>query len=488
MPPHSRNPINGFAAFAAAAFAIGLALLLALERVGAPDAVVQSVGPVLALAGLLVIGVGAHNSDLRSFLAARRAVPPLYGALGLAAVAAGVALCLDPSFVLQSDPPLIGVFGGVALAALVYGPLLRRFGATSVADIAATRFSRLVRAVSAIVFFLSAALTAFAGYRLAVPPIQALLAPNLALAESIAATTLFLGVAPGGLTGVIWGAAASGGMLAMIIGVGFASVWRAGVPVLQFAPDLAGAAHASPAEAAAVLATAFAVAGSIGLDSAPVASPNEGAAAKAGAFAIVFCVLATVLANVVLKAFSLGFQSGESGPSAASLTGAATLVSALALARAGVLGASRAVGFALAEAPRAFPTLASVRLARMRLTQFAVVAGCVAFDRQESIDPRMALAVALALSLALTTPIVALAAVQRAGSVAAAASFLAALAAAARPAMAMSRATGPTDLFETALGAAAAAVVAGLLTSLVFPRRGVALQPDPFDPYAEASH
>src|SRR5208337_2956044 len=95
------------------------------------------------------------------------------------------------------------------------------------------------------------------------------------------------------------------------------------------------------------------------------------------------------------------------------------LASALALAALGVRGSSRALGLALADPPKPFPTLASVRLARMRAVQVIVVVGCAVCDRKGFLDARTALIFAMTLSLALTTPLVALAAVARVGPAAA---------------------------------------------------------------------
>ena len=133
--------IDGLAIFAATAFALGVAAIMALDRAGAPAGLVRAIGAVLALIGVTVFGLGARNADLGSFMAAGRRISPFYGGLGGVAVAAGVALCLYPDFASLGDPPLLGVLIGMALGATVLGPLLRRFGATSLADVIATRFS-----------------------------------------------------------------------------------------------------------------------------------------------------------------------------------------------------------------------------------------------------------------------------------------------------------------------------------------------------------
>ena len=488
-PQNSHARINGLAIFAAATFALGVATIAALDRVGAPAGLVRAAGPILALLTLAVVGLGARSASLASYLAARRSVPPVYGALGLAAVAAGIALSLDPGLSSSSDPPPLGVAAGIALGAAAFGPLLRRFGATSLSDVVATRFSRSpIPVVSAIVAFTTAMLTAFAGYQIAVASMEALATPNRLWAETIVAAVLVLIVVPGGLAGVIWGAAASAGELAIIVVCGFAAAWRVGV-----ASPLPGAAlHASfsltsPAALAPLVATTLAVAGFFALQAPAFASRSAGAAVKSGLAGSMLCAALAAMAVAALSAFPADLGPQAQNPVAASLIGAATLACALALAGVGVHASSRAFGVALAEPPRPFPTPSSVRLARMRGAQLAAVIGCAICDNKGLLDARIALIAATALSLALTTPIVALAAIPRVGPFSASVAILAALAVIAFLAFPMTRLPSASEAIEGALAAAAAAFVAGALASLVAPRRGPPPTPGPFDPYAEAS-
>ena len=104
----SLRRINGLAVAAAVLFAAGVATALVLDRIGLPAGLVRTIGPVLTLIGLAVFGLGARNADLAAFLAARRSAPPFYGGLALAAVAAGMALCLYPGLWSFSDPPRSG--------------------------------------------------------------------------------------------------------------------------------------------------------------------------------------------------------------------------------------------------------------------------------------------------------------------------------------------------------------------------------------------
>jgi len=223
------------------------------------------------------------------------------------------------------------------------------------------------------------------------------------------------------------------------------------------------------------------------LQASALASRNAGAAVKSGLSGSVACAALAAMAVAALGAFPADLGPHAQNPVAASLIGAATLASALALTGVGVHASSRAFGVALADPPRPFLTPASVRLARMRGAQLAVVIGCALCDNKGLLDARIALIGAMALSLALTTPIVALAAIGRVGPLSASVAILAALAVIVFLAMPMTRLPGASEALEDALAAAAAAFVAGALASLAAPRRTPPPTPGPFDPFADAS-
>ena len=122
-PHRDRERIDGLASFAAVAFLTAIGLVAALARVGAPDRLVESLGPLIALIGLLVVGAVNRTARLADFLAARRAMPPLYGGLAFTATVAGLASTLGPGAGAQLAPwPAAAL--GLAGAALIVGPLL----------------------------------------------------------------------------------------------------------------------------------------------------------------------------------------------------------------------------------------------------------------------------------------------------------------------------------------------------------------------------
>ena len=489
MSQNSHGPTSGLAVFVAATFAVAVATIAALYRVGVPDIIVQGLGPILALFSLAVVGAGARSADLASFLAARRGVPVIYGALGLPAVVAGIVLCLDNDLAAPFDASAI--VAGVALGAIGYGPLIRRFGATSANDIVATRFSGShLPILSAIVTFMSAALTALGGYRMAVAAVAAVepLALNRLWAEVVVATVLAVTVVPGGLAGVIWCAAASAGEIGAIIIFGFATGWlHAPAPGDSIAALATSFSLASPQSLVPSVAATLAVAGYFALQPQSIASRSAKSAVRAGIAGTALCVASVAMATAPSFPFPIDLRQLAANPVAVSLASAVMVASALTLARVGVHASSRAFGLALADPPRPFPPPASVRLARMRGAQLAVVIGCAICDSKGLLDARTALVDAMALSLALTTPLVALAAIGRVGPVSASVGIVAALAVIAYRMVPTTLPPGAPVAIDDALLAAAAMFVAGVLTSLVAPRRGPAPTPDEFDPYASGS-
>ena len=400
------------AIFAAVLFAVGLATLLVLGRIGVTDRLVRAIGPILTLLGLIVFGFGARNADLASFVAARRNAPPFYGGLALAALAAGIALCLDPGLTSFSDPPPLGAAAGMALGSIAIGPLLRRFGATSLNDVVATRFSGSPAAVvSAIAAWTVAALTTLAGFEIAVAAAETLVTPNRLWAEAIVATAVVLSVAPGGLAGVIWSAAASAGELAMIVGLGLGVGLDAGVaPPSVRSPRSSSPSHSplrcrlprSSPPPLRWLVSRPAVAG------AREPGRRLGGARRARRIRH----LPGVGRDGESRAFRISGRCRPARPGPGRRLAHRRRDAGLRRWRSPALAftaSSRAFGVALADPPKPFPTPASVRLARMRAAQLAVVVGCAVCDSKGLIDARAALIVAMALSLALTTPIVALA-------------------------------------------------------------------------------
>jgi cation/acetate symporter len=482
-PHRDRERIDGLATFAAAAFLTALGLVAALARVGAPDRVVAALGPLVAVMGLVVLGIVNRTARLGDFLAARRAIPPLYGGLALAATASGLALAFGDEAA-DAFAPWPAAAAGLVCAALIVGPLLRRANASAAADVVATRFPAApIRFLFGLIIFAVGGLTAAAGFAAAVDALAVAAGLSRRFAEIAIATTLIAGVVPGGLKGLLWSDAASAGGALAIAAIGAALAWSGGggggVAVEWLTIP------AEPDDAAFLLraaAGAFALAGFLPF-AAPALGAPAGQAQRAGGFGLLLVVVAVALGATAWAGFAPGGTATRS-PTATALIGAAAWLPAAALARAGVLTAARGVGVDLSAAYARFAVLASRRIALSRLTMLLVIAAsAVALDRG-LVDPPHALAWALGLNLALVTPAVALALAERGGSFSAAALLAAA-------AVAFAAGLGPAwrtatlqQILVAALVAGAIGLIAGALVSL-FERRKPRLGATRFDPFAD---
>jgi cation/acetate symporter len=481
-PHRDRERIDGLATFAAAAFLTALGLVAALARVGAPDRVVAALGPLIAVIGLAVLGVVNRTGRLGDFLAARRAIPPFYAGMALAATAAGLALAFGDEAA-SAFAPWPAAVAGLVCAALIVGPLLRRANASAAADVLATRFqAKSIRFLFALIVFVVGGLTAAAGLAAAVDALAAAAGLGRRLAEIAIVTTLVAGVVPGGLKGLLWSDAASAGAALTIAAIGAAIAWSGGGGGVA-AEWLA--IPAEPNDAAFLLRTAagaFALAGFLPLV-APALGAPPGQAQRAGGCGLLIAVVAVALGAAAWAGFAPGGTATRS-PTATALIGAAAWLPAAALARAGALTAARGVGVDLSAAYAHFAVLASRRIALSRLTMLLVIgASAVALDRG-LVDPPHALAWALGLNLALITPAVTLALAERGGSLSAAgllASAAAAFAAGLGPAW---RSASLQQILVAALVAGAIGLIAGALISL-FEQREPQAVATRFDPFAD---
>ena len=482
-PQRDRERIDGLATFAAAAFLTALGLVAALARVGAPDAVVAALGPLVAVFGLIIVGVVNRTARLGDFLAARRAVPPLYGGMALAATTVGLALSFGPTATAAFAPWPAAAAGLVGAAAIV-GPLLRRANASAAADVVATRFQAApVRLVFGLIAFVVGGLTAAAGFAAAVDALVAAAGLSRRLAEIAIAATLIAGVVPGGLKGLLWSDAASFGAALAVAAIGAAAAWSGGGGVSETDGAAWLAIPAGSSDAAFLLraaAVGFVVAGFLPFI-APALSAPVGRARRAGAFGLVLIVVAAALGATAWAGFTATPAAARS-PVAAALVGAAAWLPAAALARAGALAAARGGGVDLAAAYARFAVLASRRIALSRLTMaLVIVVSAIAVDRGLVVPPR-ALAWALGINLALISPAIGLALAERGGAGSAALLLATAAAAFAAGLGADWRTAEPQQIFVAALVAGAIGLLVGAVAAL-FERREPARAR--FDPFAD---
>ncbi len=489
VPKHDRDRIDGLAIFAAAAFLTGMGLVAALARVGAPDRLVEALGPLIALCGLMIIGVLTRTARLADFLAARRAVPPFYGGLAFAATAAGMVVVLGAGPTGRSPLPWPAVALGLVGAALVTGPLVRRANASALSDVLATRFPAApTRWAFAIALWTAGVLTATAGLDTAVDIVVAHVGQSRRAAEVVVAFSLAMTVVPGGLKSSLWSDAASAGGALTIAAIGAGLAWSGAgatpTPLADAAHGwLALPTHADSASLLLDAACALGVGAFFAFAPAAIgAPPTQGS--RAGLFGLAFGLVGLALGATGLAAFWPDASAAARSPTASALVGAMTWLPALAFARAGVFGAARAAGIDLATAYARLTVLASRRLARIRLTMLVVIVLAAVVSGLRLVDPPRATALALALVVALIVPSLILALVSRGRSPAAFAAFAVGLAALAWRAFEAGPSVRPGEALIGALIAGATALLAGAVVSVIASAsagaRKIGARADPF--------
>lgn len=488
--PNAREKIDGLAAFTVAAFGLGLGLIGALDRVGAPDGFVQTLGPLLVFVSLAAIGLSTRSASLTDYLAARRLTPAFYGGLAFAGAASGIASA--EILGAPGSPALwLALFGGLTLSALVVAPAVRGANGSSIGDVLATSYpSPATRVIFAGLQIGVGVLTAIAGFRLAAGEFASgVLAP---LSLGVRATLGFVGaavllsLAPGGLKGAFWSDAASAGGALAIAGAGAAIA-------LTVSPDPWGPLHAAAAQTQAALAwtdrngiasiaTAISISAFAPLMTPAIASSGSGSALRAGWNGLVACVIGAVAIDI-----SLGYLTSVGGGSASekAFVGAALALPILAISRAGVFTASRAVGLNLATAYSRLTVLSSRRIALIRLSMIATAAISLALlERTAPLQRPLDLALALQLAFVAPSLFLALLMPRRAGS----GSALAALTTSAGLAAYIFVKAPPEDwevAMIDALAAGAAGVLSGALVAIATPHRRAYISSPASDPFAD---
>lgn len=416
-----RAKIDGRASFAGAAYLMGVGLIFLLGRVGAPDRLVQALGPLFALSAVALLGVLTRSTRVPTFFIADRAVPAPYGGLAFAAFAAGLVFCLGP----DSPMPLAGVAAGLCLSGWIVGPLLRASGASALSDLLATRFPNpLLKAVFTGLLLAIGVFVAAAGFEASVDAFMRLFALSRVATEAIVAVVIVLMITPGGLAGLLWGGAACAGVLLVVLalpiaahffngdaataaGLGDAGIWRDALAETWSAEGVGDPGK----NTLLVLTSALAIAALPPLTSPSIATHREGQALRAGALGVAF-------AGLIGLAIFLDFVVWPSsvGPMSKGLNSSAFLLAALTLCGAGVLSASRARGNNAGGAYGRYMPLASQRLARSRALMLAIILLCAGMTYRLTFDPKGAIVVAAALSLGLIAPAVALALWSRANA------------------------------------------------------------------------
>ncbi len=324
-----RAAIDGRVSFAVAALVAAVAVLALLDRIGAPERLVASLSPALAIVGLAIIGFMLRSMRLSGFHAAGRATPGVYAGLAMAALGAGLAAPFAPSGLGNASLSslLTGFGAGMSVAGLFVGPLLRKTGAFSIADLIATRFPSLTLsagvtlAITAIGLCLGLAGLAMAQAAIA----QATgLGPQLSLI--LAASIVGLAVIPGGMAGLVWSAAGAAGLLIAGLAAPLALMIASGASMplplpgdSSFEKAMAQMAQWGGANAPEGVDPMLACAIALGLCALPpllapmMTTPRRREARSGGLTGIVWCFLLALMALMGAAASTLALQSTMTG-------------------------------------------------------------------------------------------------------------------------------------------------------------------------------
>ena len=294
---------EGRAGFALAAFAMVVAMVMLLDRVGAPARLVSLMPLCLGLAGLATAGIVSRTMQVSQFYTGGRCVAAASLAMALSAPLLAMALPALPPVAGQPGLATLmaGLAGGLFLAGFATGPMLRTSGAFSLAGLLAGRFpgTGLPLACMAVAAALSF-LLALAGLALATAMLVMATGLSRPGAAVVLCVALILIAVPGGLRGVTRVAGGAFGLAAGGVGVALAlrHIAREPLPLPGIGDSAAMVAAlarmadwpgvAAPLVISPVLASALA----IGLGCLPAlvagfaALPRAGASRRAGLLAL----------------------------------------------------------------------------------------------------------------------------------------------------------------------------------------------------------
>ncbi|HTJ01326.1 MAG TPA: hypothetical protein VL492_00930 [Methylovirgula sp.] len=203
---NDRARIDGGFSFSVSAFILGLGLLAVLDRIGLPDELLRSGVLALIFCGLAVIAVLRRTMRPVEFYVAGRVLPASYAGIVFAGAAFGLFLpFLPPVGDVSFTAIALGFCFGCLWLLFVAGPVLRRNGAFSFADLIARRFPLFsVRIPVVLVFAFCAAAVTLAGYEIALNSLVAATGMDRGAAILLLSLWLMLFIVPGGLSGIIW--------------------------------------------------------------------------------------------------------------------------------------------------------------------------------------------------------------------------------------------------------------------------------------------
>ncbi|MEI2735880.1 MAG: hypothetical protein V9G24_14470 [Rhodoblastus sp.] len=229
-----RDAIDGRVTFAIAAFVAAGGLIVLLDRVGVSERFIAAIGPTMALLALALIGILLRTMRISGFYAASRAAPPVYAGFATAAIATALVTPFTPpvSDLYSGAGVFVGFAFGLACAAFVTGPYLRRTGAFSISDLVGARFDNMaLRLGAALLVGVSALLAAMAGFETAVSALSTIAGLSRSAAAVVVAMVLAVATVPGGFSGVLWAAVAAAGVTVAGFALPLLFVTLAGQPL-----------------------------------------------------------------------------------------------------------------------------------------------------------------------------------------------------------------------------------------------------------------
>jgi cation/acetate symporter len=320
----ARTRIDGGFSFAFSAFVIGLGLLAVLERVGLPEPALKSCVGALVFSEFLVTAGILRTMRPADFYAG--SLPPPYAGLAYAGIAAGLFLPFLPPLPegIGLGSFVVGFAVGLAGALFATGPYLRRRGASSIVDLAATRFPHPVARVAiAAIAASSAALVAMGGYEIALRALLAATGISPTLGVAVLGILLVLLIVPGGLPGVIWLAAGTAVVTLTALGLPLAlSALREATPFtfrLTRFGEVSGAAFNLPIEPAVVATLALGLSALAPLFGPTLTARDRDTGLRSAFFAFFFVAVIAALAALTMAHSTLALDAALVGREPAAL-------------------------------------------------------------------------------------------------------------------------------------------------------------------------
>ncbi|ULO25215.1 sodium:solute symporter [Methylocystis sp. SB2] len=326
-----RANLDARIAFVAASFLLAYAFAALLDRVGAPERFVGAAPPYFTILGLATLGFLLHSMRASVYYTAGRGLPAAYAGFANAAIV--IALMLPFGSRLAGGSWAIGavagVFIGLAAAGLYVGPLLRKTGVFSISELLCARFASAATRVGFIgAVALSSTLLAAAGGLIAVNALVEHTGANRGFAAFLIAAASLIIAGPGGLSGVMWGAAAAAGVATL--GFGWPIAALSLHDALPSGLIFGGGASAEaaklleswgvtptpmglPVEFVTTIAVALGIATLAPVLAASVATADGRSARRAGISALFWSVVIALLAAAAIAASALSLARATAG-------------------------------------------------------------------------------------------------------------------------------------------------------------------------------